>query len=67
VVASGSVVTKNFGDNALIGGNPAKIIKMIEEYDAVDLSNKAESLIINSIAATPYEPEYTQVVKTLKG
>lgn len=27
VVASGAVVTKSFGDNVLIGGNPAKIIK----------------------------------------
>ena len=29
VVASGSVVTKSFGDNVVIGGNPAKIIKTI--------------------------------------
>jgi maltose O-acetyltransferase len=29
VVASGSVVTKSFGDNVLIGGNPAKIIKKV--------------------------------------
>ena len=27
VVASGSVVTKSFGDNMVIGGNPAKIIR----------------------------------------
>ena len=30
VVASGSVVTKSFGDNVVIGGNPAKIIKNID-------------------------------------
>ncbi|MDR9826985.1 sugar O-acetyltransferase [Vibrio sp. FNV 38] len=30
VVASGSVVTKSFGDNVVIGGNPAKVIKTIE-------------------------------------
>jgi maltose O-acetyltransferase len=30
VVASGSVVTKSFGDNVLIGGNPAKIIKLLD-------------------------------------
>lgn len=30
VVASGSVVTKSFGDNVVIGGNPAKILKSIE-------------------------------------
>ena len=31
VVASGSVVTKCFGNNVVIGGNPAKILKEIEE------------------------------------
>ncbi|NLP26751.1 MAG: sugar O-acetyltransferase [Clostridiales bacterium] len=31
VVASGSVVTKNFGNNLVIGGNPARILKTIEE------------------------------------
>lgn len=30
VVASGAVVTKSFGDNLVIGGNPAKVIKAIE-------------------------------------
>lgn len=30
VVGSGSVVTKNFPDNVVIGGNPAKIIKTID-------------------------------------
>ncbi|MGI0118523.1 sugar O-acetyltransferase [Zooshikella sp. RANM57] len=29
VVASGSVVTKRFGDNVVIGGNPAKVIKEV--------------------------------------
>lgn len=29
VVASGAVVTKSFGDNVVIGGNPAKVIKEI--------------------------------------
>lgn len=27
VVASGAVVTKNFGDNVVIGGNPARVLK----------------------------------------
>lgn len=31
VVASGAVVTKSFEDNVVIGGNPAKIIKTIEQ------------------------------------
>ena len=31
VVASGSVVTKNIPDNVLVGGNPAKIIKTLDE------------------------------------
>lgn len=30
VVASGSVVTKSFGDNVVIGGNPARILKHVE-------------------------------------
>jgi len=30
VIASGSVVTKSFGDNALIGGNPVKVIKKLD-------------------------------------
>lgn len=30
VVASGSVVTKSFGDNVVIGGNPAKVIRELD-------------------------------------
>ncbi|CAH0526360.1 Maltose O-acetyltransferase [Allocatenococcus thiocycli] len=30
VVASGSVVTKSFGDNLVIGGNPARIIRELQ-------------------------------------
>lgn len=30
VVASGAVVTKSFGDNVVIGGNPARVIKQIQ-------------------------------------
>lgn len=31
VVASGAVVTKSFGDNVVIGGNPARVLKQIPE------------------------------------
>lgn len=34
VVASGAVVTKSFGNNLVIGGNPAKIIKHISNDQA---------------------------------
>ncbi|MDE6182038.1 MAG: sugar O-acetyltransferase [Eubacteriales bacterium] len=30
VVGAGAVVTKSFGDNVVLGGNPAKIIKKLE-------------------------------------
>lgn len=30
VVASGSVVTKSFGDNLVIGGNPARVIRELK-------------------------------------
>lgn len=31
IVASGAVVTKSFGDNVIIGGNPAKVIRVIND------------------------------------
>lgn len=30
IVAAGSVVTKSFGENLVIGGNPAKVIRVID-------------------------------------
>ncbi|GGA76559.1 maltose O-acetyltransferase [Neiella marina] len=30
VVASGAVVTKSFGDNVVIGGNPARVLKQLD-------------------------------------
>jgi len=35
VVASGAVVTKDFGDNLVIGGNPARVIKLVSENPAI--------------------------------
>lgn len=32
LVAAGSVVTKSFMDNVVIGGNPAHVLSSIEEY-----------------------------------
>ena len=34
VIAGGAVVTKDVPANAIVGGNPAKLIRMIEEQDA---------------------------------
>lgn len=30
VVASGAVVTKSYGDNVVLAGNPARVIKTID-------------------------------------
>jgi len=38
VVAAGSVVTKSFAGNVVIGGNPAKVINSIENYKSKYLS-----------------------------
>ena len=32
VIAAGAVVTKSFPDDVVIGGNPAKIIKTIDNH-----------------------------------
>lgn len=32
VIAAGSVVTKSFGDNFVIGGNPAKILASVDDF-----------------------------------
>lgn len=34
VVGAGSVVTKSFGDNVVLGGNPAKVIRTLEENES---------------------------------
>lgn len=34
VVASGAVVTKSFGSNVVLAGNPARVIKAIPVADA---------------------------------
>lgn len=50
VVAAGSVVTKSFPDFAIVGGNPARIIKM--RFDENVLSAlKAADIKISSIEA----------------
>lgn len=36
VVAAGAVVTKSFGPNVVLGGNPARVIKEIEPVEPVD-------------------------------
>ncbi|REC32816.1 chorismate mutase [Enterococcus pseudoavium] len=45
VVAAGSVVTKSFPANVVVGGNPAKIIKTIEEEPKKDMLAQAREQI----------------------
>ena len=45
VVAAGAVVTKSFPDNVVVGGNPAKIIKTIEEESEKDKLTQAREKI----------------------
>ena len=33
IVAAGSVVTKSIPDNSIVGGNPAKIIGVFEDFE----------------------------------
>ena len=48
IIASGAVVTKSFGSNLIIGGNPARVIRAIDENDKIKWEAKQkeyESLI----------------------
>ncbi|MFC4772682.1 chorismate mutase [Enterococcus hermanniensis] len=45
VVAAGAVVTKSFPDNVVLGGNPAQIIKTIEEEPKKDPLTEARKKI----------------------
>ena len=45
VVAAGAVVTKSFPAGSIIGGNPAKVIKNIDDY--VELHMKLHDYIVN--------------------
>lgn len=45
VVAAGAVVTKSFPDNVVVGGNPAQIIKTIEEESEQDALLQAREKI----------------------
>ena len=35
IIGAGSVVTKSFKDNCVFAGNPAKIIKMVSDYNNI--------------------------------
>lgn len=38
VVAAGSVVTRSFGDDVIIGGVPARVIRSLDEYEAASVA-----------------------------
>lgn len=45
VVAAGAVVTKSFGSNVVLGGNPARVIKQIETQKSADALTAAREKI----------------------
>ncbi|MGC6768085.1 chorismate mutase [Enterococcus sp. LJL128] len=49
VVAAGAVVTKSVPDNCVVGGNPAKIIKRIDEEETKQNSLEEQRKAIDSI------------------
>ena len=40
IVGGGAVVTKSFGDNVVIAGNPAQVIKHLQEGEATQYRQK---------------------------
>ncbi|MFP3338962.1 DapH/DapD/GlmU-related protein, partial [Micrococcus sp. SIMBA_131] len=43
IIAAGSIVTKSFPENSIVGGNPAKLITNIESY-----LSKNKSMLLNT-------------------
>ena len=46
IIAAGSVVTKSVYENTIVGGNPAKFIKSLEDYKEKVLINKIDSKLM---------------------
>lgn len=49
IVAAGSVVTKSFDNNVVIGGVPAKVIKTLDEYIQLNKNCLVDTKNLNSI------------------
>lgn len=54
IVAAGSVITKNVPDNSIVGGNPAKIIGTIEDFEKRMLPYNVNSKRMSSVEKKKY-------------
>lgn len=49
VVAAGSVVTRSFGDDVVIGGVPARVLRSVEEYERAAIASGIQVKGLNPV------------------